>query len=312
MGKPAEYYLSKADLAVSDLVTSGGELVPAQAQRFIRLLIDESVLVKEANVVPMRSKKQLIETFRFGSRILRAATEGVALTIGDRSKPDLTKVELDVKLMRAEVRWSDEVIEDNIERGTLQNTILTEMANRAALDWDELIANGDTASADVYLAQFDGLRKTIATNVVIKAPIGSLQKGDFTDVLKAMPTEFQRDYPRMRWYTGINAVHDYRNTLSDRATMLGDRYSEQIVAPTPLGTALIGVPVFPENLGGGSNETELLLLLPKNMNVGFWRRIKVERDRDITAGMFIAVMSLRGDFKLTHEPATVKMTGVQV
>ena len=77
--------LEKADLALSDLTTGGGLLQPAQAQKFIRILIDESVILKQGTVVPMRSPKQLIEKIRFGSRILRPGTESTALPVGDRS-----------------------------------------------------------------------------------------------------------------------------------------------------------------------------------------------------------------------------------
>lgn len=310
--KPAEVFLSKADLAVADLTSSGGELVPAQAIRFIRLLISEAVLVKEANIPPMKSKKQKINTIRFGSRVLRAASEGTALAAGDRSKPDITEVELDTNLMKAEARWTDEVLEDNIERQALQNTILTELANRASLDVDELVALGDTASADTYLVQLDGLIKTLATNVVAKSPIGALTQPDFADAKKGMPKEFQREFSRMRWYSSTNAETDYRLSLSDRATPQGDQHTQRMAPITPMGIPFVSVPVFPENLGGGTNETVLILTTPKNMNVGFWRKMKLERDKDVSAGTFLAVLSLRMDFKMTHEPAGVKLTGVLV
>src|SRR5512142_496532 len=107
--------LEKADLALADLTSGGGLLQPAQAQKFIRILIDESVILKQGTVVPMKSPKQLIEKVRFGGRILRA---------GDRAKPDLSQVELDAQLFKAEVRLNNEVLEDSIERGQLRQTIM--------------------------------------------------------------------------------------------------------------------------------------------------------------------------------------------
>ncbi len=49
--------LEKADLALADLTSGGGLLQPAQAQKFIRILIDESVILKQGTVVPMKSPK---------------------------------------------------------------------------------------------------------------------------------------------------------------------------------------------------------------------------------------------------------------
>jgi len=103
--------LQKADLALSDLLTGGGLLQPAQAAKFIRLLIDQSVIMPASTVVPMRSPKQLVEKSRFGSRVLRAGAEATALPAGDRVKPDLTKVELDAQLFKAEVRLDNEVLD---------------------------------------------------------------------------------------------------------------------------------------------------------------------------------------------------------
>ena len=47
--------LEKADLALADLTGGGGILQPAQAQKFMRLLIKQSVLMQMATVVPMSS-----------------------------------------------------------------------------------------------------------------------------------------------------------------------------------------------------------------------------------------------------------------
>ena len=85
--------LQKTDLALSDITANGGLLQPAQAQKFMRILIKEAVVLKQATVVPMRSPKQLIEKIRcFGSRILRRGSEAVALPVRDRSKPDTSEV----------------------------------------------------------------------------------------------------------------------------------------------------------------------------------------------------------------------------
>src|SRR5262245_52696060 len=158
--------LEKADLALADLTAGGGILKPAQAQKFMRLLIKQSVLMQLATVVPMASPKQQISKIKFGSRILRPGQEGTALGVGDRSRPDLSEVELDAKLYKAEVRMSDEVLEDSIERGELRQTIMEMMADAIARDMEEVAINGDTASPDPFLATMNGLLKQAITNIV--------------------------------------------------------------------------------------------------------------------------------------------------
>src|SRR5688500_15078611 len=101
--------LQKADAALSDLTTGQGILQPAQAQSFMRLLIKEAVLMGMTTVVPMRAPKQHIGQIKFGSRILRGGEEAQALSETDRAKPDLSNVELDAQLFKAEVRLNNEV-----------------------------------------------------------------------------------------------------------------------------------------------------------------------------------------------------------
>ena len=168
--------LEKADLALADLTAGGGILLPAQAQKFMRLLIKQSVLMQLATVVPMASPKHQLSKIKFGSRILRPGQEATALAAADRARPDLSFLELDARLFKAEVHLSDEVLEDNIERGELRQTILEMIAEAAGRDMEEVIINGDTASADPFLATMDGLLKQTTSHVVDAAGVAHQQE----------------------------------------------------------------------------------------------------------------------------------------
>ncbi len=303
--------IEKADLALSDLTTDGGILQPAQAKKFIRLLIDESVVLKVSTVVPMRAPKQLIEKIRFGSRILRPGVENTPLAPADRSKPDTSKVELDAVLFKAEVRLSNETLEDSIERGELRQTIMQIMAERIALDAEEVIVQGDTGSADPFLAQLDGILVQATSNIVDAGSI-PLDKTIFRDMLKAMPSEFLRNKKIMRFMTSTDADIDYRDSLAERATIGGDKFLETDVPVMYGGVPVVPVPLFPENLGVGNNATNVIFTDPKNIHVGIWRRIRVETDKDISAGTLIIVATLRMDVKYAEETAVVKAINVTV
>ncbi|MDQ3268255.1 MAG: phage major capsid protein [Pseudomonadota bacterium] len=297
-------------MALAD-ITSSGILLPAQAKQFIKLLIKEAVVMKMATVVPMKSMKQQVDKIRFESRILRAGSEATALPAADHSKPTTSQVELDAKLFKAEVRLTDELLEDNIEQGALRNTILSMMGERLALDMDEVIIQGDTASADTFLAQFNGILKAATTNIVNAGTV-NLNKNILRDMIKAMPSEFLRRKGDMRYLTSVDAEIDYRDSLSDRATALGDSNIMSQTSAMYSGIPMSAVPLFPENLGGGTNCTNVLLLDPKNINVGIWRNIRLETDKDISAGVVKVVATLRFDTKFAHEPAVVKATNVKV
>jgi len=303
--------LQKADLALADLLTGGGLLVPAQAQRFIRILIEESKILGMATVKPMRSPKELIEKIRFGSRIMRAAQENTALAAADRSKPDLSKVELDAKECKAEVDLNNSVLEDSIERDELRQTIMQLMGEAISRDIEELVVRGDTASADPYLALFDGLLKAATSNVVNAGAV-TTTKSVFRDMLKTMPTAFLRNRQMMRFFTSNDSEIDYRDSISDRATAAGDNALSSAAPVGYSGIPVVDVPLFPENLGGGLNQTNIILTDPKNINVGVWRQIRIETDKDIRKGVLIIVATMRLDFKYAEETAVVKATAVKV
>lgn len=306
-----ETLVSKADAAVADLTSGGGLLQPAQAQNFMRILIDEAVMLKQATVVPMRSPIQLIEKIRFGSRILRNGAEAMPLPVGDRSKPTLGKVQLSAQLFKAEVRLNNEVLEDSIERGELRQTIMQLMAERIAVDMDEVIVQGDTASADTFLASFNGLLKQVATNVFDNAD-AHLTRTTLKNMLKLMPTAFLRNKKALRFLTSVDGETDYRDSLADRATPLGDQNVQEDAPAYYSGVPLNSVPLFPENIGTSSHCTNVVLFDPKNLNVGIWRDIRVETDKLVSEGVLIIVATLRFDAKLSEETATVKSTNVNV
>ncbi len=303
--------VQKADLALSDLTTGGGLLQPAQAQKFLRVLINEAKLMKMATVVPMRSHKQIIDKIRFAGRVLRKGKSATALTQSERSKPDLTNVELDSQLFKAEVRLDNEVLEDSIEGGSLKQTIMTTMGEAIARDMEEILVQGDTASTDDFLSSFDGIIKQATSNVVPVSPIASLTKTILRDMLKTMPNEFLRNKRLMSYLTSVDAQIDYADSLASRETNLGDRFHTEDVPPAFSGVKVMDIPLFPEDLGGGNNETVAILTDPKNIQVGFWRRIKIETDKDISAGVLVIVATVRFDVKFAVEEAVVKATGIK-
>lgn len=303
--------LEKADLALSDLTTNGGLLQPAQAAKFMRILIKQSKLMGMSTVVPMRSPKQLIEKIRFNGRVLRAGTEATALASGDRSKPDLGKVELDAQLFKAEVRLDNEVLEDSIERAELRQTIMQILGEAISRDIEEVAVNGDTASADPFLAKFNGILKQATSNVV-DAGVTSLNKTIFRDLMRAMPSEFLRNKAAMKFITSVDAEIDYRDSVSDRATGLGDTLLAQEAPVTYSGIPLVDSQLFPENLGVGSNCTNVLFTDPKNINFGLWRNIRIETDKLVSEGVLIIVATLRFDVKYAEETAVAKAINVKV
>jgi hypothetical protein len=144
---------------------------------------------------------------------------------------------------------------------------------------------------------------------VVDATAATLTKAVLRDMIKALPSEFHRLRNRMRFYTSILAREDYADSLGDRATGLGDKQHDQEAEVRWRGIPVRGVGQFPETLAPGS-ETDVLLLDPRNLHIGFWRRIRMEEDRLVREGSTIIVATLRFDTKYEEETAVVKAINV--
>lgn len=291
--------VEKADLAVANLIADGGYLEAEQAEKFIDIVIDQPTIINEARVARMNSPKRKIEKIGFGSRILKAApNSGTALTAANRSRPDLGMVELETKEIIAEVWIPYDVLEDNIEKEGLEDTIMKKIAQRAALDLEEWIILADTSSSDEFLALTEGIIElTPVHNTVDGSGITSVSKTLFKAALQYMPTQFLRNVSLMKYYTSHDVETEYRDSLASRLTDLGD---EKIQGRTPCyayGTPVVPCAMVPNN--------KLIFTYPDNIIFGVQRDIMIETDRDIRSRVLIIVLTIRCDVKLEQPDACI-------
>lgn len=298
--------LQKADLALSDLA-SGGILRPAQADKFIRLAIKQAPFMGSVTVTPMASYQEDRDKLRFASRVLRPGVEATALNVAQRSKPDLGRVTLDAKLFKAEVRMSEEVLEDQIERSSFQDTIMQSLSAAIARDMDTVVINGNTGSPDPLLAVLNGVLQQASANIV-DALSTRLAKSILRDVLKALDDEFA-NLP-LKYWTNRQARVDYRDSLADRMTGLGDAALVRSDSTQYSDIPILMVPEFPPTAETGGSLTNVLLTAPENILVGVWRKVRFQTQMDAPAGSIIIVASVRFDVKVVERTAAAKAINV--
>lgn len=308
MSESNQSFIEKADTQVSDL-TSGGLLAVEQAQKFYEIMIEQSKLLQIVTTVPMTTPSYEIPKAGFTGEILRPGTEGQALGEADRAKPVFDKATLTPKEFVAEARLSYTALEDNIERGTFWNTIQNLLAKAVARDLEKVIIRGDVLSASLLLAQLDGVLKQ-ATSHVYDAGGARFTKSIGEAMARLMPSQFWEGNDKMAFLTSKNACIDLNASYADRPTALGDSFLVKKSSGQLIGLPVIDIPLFPENLGAGTNKTCALLLDPTNINVGVNRQIRVETDKDISAREYIVVVTVRFDVKYGHEPAVVQATNI--
>lgn len=301
--------LAKADLALSDLVSDGGYLQPAQAKKFIRVMIKRAKLSSRIHVTPLDSPTQLVEKIRFAGQVLQPGTPGVALSEGQRAKPDLGKVQWDAQMFKAEVRLNNAVLEQSIERGNLKGTIMDELSKAVGRDAEKVLIQGNTSSADPLLAQLDGILVKATTNTV---NAGSTRvDADLLDsMLRQLPKEFISESDQMEYMTSVNAQLDYNKWLQARGTGYGDKVLENGGIPKYHKIPVEDYTLFPETGFTGSDETNVLLSHPKNIDYGILKKVRLDTGKDVSAGVLIIVVETWFDVIFVEETATVKAYNV--
>jgi HK97 family phage major capsid protein len=301
--------INKAAMTLSDL-SAGGQMNTQQARKFIKMLIDTPTVLNECRTVQMESDSRKIEKIGFGTRILRPGIEGTPLEEEQKSKPTLGKIQLNAKEVIAEVNITYDTLENNIEGKNLKNTIMKLIADRAALDIEELIINGDTTSADPYLKLIDGIRKQSISHIVDwkSAAVG---KDLFKNAIKRMPVKYRRDKRNMRFYVSDNTETEWIDIIGNRATTAGDSALTGGKVYPAYGVPVKGISMLlPYDNGTEKDVTDGIFTHPKNIATGISRNISVEVDKDIRARMFIIVLTMKLDVKFEEEDAVVKMTKI--
>lgn len=313
--------LEKATMIVTDLSSDGGYLNPEQANRFILDVQDQPTLLNEIRVVPMNSPQRIIENIGFGSRILHVAPAataagGTALGSGDRSQPSTGKIVLTTKEVIAEVNIPYDVLEDNIERGGLEDTIMGMITARVSLDLDELLVLGDVDDgADDYIKLFDGIVEMATkadpsgagTGGTLYHTVGvgtasAMGRHVFKLAIKTMPNKYLRNRQAMRFYVSPNNELDYRDTVADRQTGLGDQTVQRWQPLTPFGVPLVPATFIPD--------TTCAFVDPLNIIMGIQRDILIETDRIIRERVIVIVVTLRIAIACETRDALVTITGI--
>jgi len=296
--------IEKADMAVAQMIADGGYLNPEQSDSFYRKLIDEPTLIGNVRTVQMKSPKMNIYTIGFGSRILRAApASGTALNADQRVRPAFGQVNLETEEIIAEVHIPYDALEDSIERGNLENTIMQMLTGRVSLDLEELLINGDTSSADSYLALHDGAL-ALAGHTVDGSALTAIDKDAFKQALQEMPTQYLRNLAAMNFLMSWHNVIEYRDTLAGRSTGRGDDFYLNRPTVTAFGVPIVPAALMPNN--------EILFTYPQNLIFGIQRDIMIETDKDIRERTLIVVLIMRIAIQCEEANSIVKVDSISV
>jgi len=301
-----EEILSKVNEVTTGVVgnDSGGLMKPAQSNRFLDFVIDQSVLMQNARVVRMRTPQMEIDKVSVGTRLLSKATE--ATDDGANAAVTFSKVSLSTVKLRLDWALSTESLEDNIEGASLEDHIAQMMARQTANDLDDLFINGNTSSANGLLKALDGFIKLARTNGRTVDEAGNqVSRATYDRILRNLPAKYLQRRNELRFFSGSGIVQDtifsLGNPNSATAATAGAPSPGSLVGDvaflqgamranggpgstgiSPFGIPLLEVPLMPETAAGDYSGTSgshgfVELTFPNNRVIGIHRDITVYR-----------------------------------
>lgn len=259
MGIPNEELIQKA-VITTDAIAAYGKLSPAQADKFIDYIVDETVLRNNCRFVRFRNEQLDIDKIGVAGRVMVPKAE--AADPGVRFGVQTSQVTLQPKNVMCPFEIGDEFLRTAIESPEqLEDHIVKMMARRFSNNLEEFAINGDTVGPaaiqgdirpggsttqyvkDALLALSDGwLRGADGANIY-DAEGANIGLSVFGGMIRQMPTKFRRDKSQLRFITSPDLEQVYIEKLSTRATPLGDRSAEG-ATHTPYGIPLVGVPLL--------------------------------------------------------------------
>jgi HK97 family phage major capsid protein len=277
-------------------LAAGGLLGTEQFNRFVDLVVDQSVMLKQARVVRMRSAVTELDKIATAGRVSQLKSEGIApdtLATAAFGKVTLTATDI---ITPFEITF--EALEDSIEGPNLEDTVIRVMAKQTATDLEELAICGDTESADAYLQGLDGWRVLAEDAEVVDLEGATLDKAGLGAMFRALPDRYKRAYGDLRFFCAPTVAQDWHDTFADRGTAAGDDALVSGQVPPYMGVPVVAVPQIPTDCDGvgeyvGTDLSYCFLTPRENLVFGIHREIRIDKDRDVLRGVNIYAITSR-------------------
>jgi len=312
---PLKQLMSKSAIDQTSLPNS--VLNRKQADRFIDLVVNESVLMQEVRVVRIDHQKGEINKLDLGDIV----TEGAHTTSkASTHNPTERILTYDTEKYRSAFDLKTDFTEDNIEKSGIRDRLLGMFSKRisidvelAAIQGDESLTTGDAATAENNLLGVNNGFETILNTAVpaaqkIDAGGAAPSKRLYYEMKRRVPSRYRAAKPNYVWVVPSGPADKWSLDWSDRETAGGDgamhfNNLKSRLQPGPWGIPMLEVPLMPEDLTWGTAGTDgsSIWLTPLQNLVYFVQRdITIEWDRQPRQDMWEVTIHFRVDFQVEN------------
>lgn len=303
------------------LFANTGGLGQDLADSFIDLVVDESTLMQNISVLRTNFRSGEFTKLDVTGHVTEQASENNTST--ETRKPQSTLLTYVTKKTRSQFDLTSEVIEDNIEGPSGQNTILNALLRHVRNDMETLLIEGDesvsaTDDKSRLVKTNDGLNVLTSLSAgthIVNAGNKRVSWELLRRMLIQMPTRYRRNRSAFRWIMSSNAVLDLLQEAEQRTTNLGDLMWRSDAPPAPLGIPILEVPLMPEDLsstGTDSTSTIIWLCDPREFMWIVQRDMTVHSEFIPRYDRTEVTAYMRSDILVRNTDAVVKATNVNV
>jgi hypothetical protein len=291
-----------------------------QANRFIDLVVDESVLLKQVRVARIDHPAGEINKLDLGTIV----TEDASLSVTTNTPSESTVTYNTVKY-RSSFDLASDFTEDNIEGAGVRDTLLNMFSKRIATDAEIAAIEGDdslgTGTAELnLLSANDGWFKLLTADVPVAQQINaagaSASRKLFYDMKRAIPRRYRISRPDYRYLSPTSVADKWEldegelNTGSEGQVATRQTGS---VGRSPFGIPMSEVNLFPEDLTFGTAVTDAskIVLTPfANLIWFIQRKITIEWDRVPRQDKWEVTIHFRTDVEVENDDMVVMANNV--
>jgi hypothetical protein len=246
-------------ISAAETLASYGKLNPAQQDKFIDYVVDQSVMKGNVRVARFTNETLDIDKMNIGARTMFPATEYVAPEY--RVGVTTSKVSLTPQEVITAFDITDTFKELNIEGDSAEDSIMKMFAKGWANDGETLSLKGDTtgpsaAQGDIYqggsttqhikdplLSMFDGWLRLGDGAHLVDAANSNIGLSVFGSMIRAMPQKFRRNKKDLRFFMSSDLHQIYIEKMATRQTTKGDAAAEG-ETQTPFGIPIVELPLL--------------------------------------------------------------------
>lgn len=301
--------IEKGDIVEADL-SNGGKIKPKIARRFFRQLQKRSPLLSLVRLETISEPSMEIPKMGLNGHIVRPEVEATATASGDRSKPTLSTVDIQFKRYKIHVNVPFSVLQDNVEKDGILNTIEEMMVETASSNLSDQFFNSDTAGTPdankPIMTLTDGVIKLLdAGSRLDKTTYVAGEAVDedmLTLIIKGIKSQYRSNRKALVFMVSADVEEDLRKLFSNRETGRGDAFHGGFTDLTYSGVPIIGDGHLPDNT--------IICTNPKNLIWGAHDfNMTMHKVEEADEGIIKLIIRLRYGFNIEELDAAY---GVQI